>query len=462
MLFRSLYHDLDPNGREIRLLKLNLTPKLNKIRFKLETFELDQAPHFKALSYTWGTTRDQKTIWINRKKVLVSNNLHAFLQIFALHEDPSWIWIDQLCINQNRCKEKNHQVGMMGDIYRSAQATVVWLGPDRYRGLAFRFMRDSVDQLMRFLSQNLVEHIDRDERGDEEDADVLIQHHSMAKARVLAKMGEVLTQSQRKAIKRLAFLPYWERHWIAQEVMLSETDRRVLQFGKQRIDWKCFQEFRQMIFRAVMPVEYANVRHAPISHLLNLAMVCSSEHSNIYAWCAMTTFASASICQDLRDKVYGIQNLWIAELRLEVDYELPIREIYLRVVERWFRHLQIWHDTDSASFIQGAIRLAQGMRLTDVNFDVASAKVHEGFSKRVADVEKHLHNHDLRKKEDCCWEGLKDMLQLHVLSTAEDSTGAVRAAANNLPGKLRLDLGAQFRALFRLLKVLHGSRGDGG
>ena len=42
------------------------------------------------------------------------------------------IWIDAICINQSdkqsNMEEKNHQVGMMGEIYQSATEVLVWLG----------------------------------------------------------------------------------------------------------------------------------------------------------------------------------------------------------------------------------------------------------------------------------------------------------------------------------------------
>jgi hypothetical protein len=38
--------------------------------------------------------------------------------------------LDQICIDQNRVKERNQQVSMMGDIFKSARKVSVWLGED--------------------------------------------------------------------------------------------------------------------------------------------------------------------------------------------------------------------------------------------------------------------------------------------------------------------------------------------
>ncbi len=38
------------------------------------------------------------------------------------------LWADQICINQKDVEEKNSQVVMMGDIYRNARRTLIWIG----------------------------------------------------------------------------------------------------------------------------------------------------------------------------------------------------------------------------------------------------------------------------------------------------------------------------------------------
>ena len=41
------------------------------------------------------------------------------------------LWIDAICINQDDVFERNHQVRLMGDLYRSATSVLSWLGADR-------------------------------------------------------------------------------------------------------------------------------------------------------------------------------------------------------------------------------------------------------------------------------------------------------------------------------------------
>lgn len=52
------------------------------------------------------------------------------------------MWIDAVCIDQTNLLERNHQVGMMGDVYRNAMQVRAWLGLERHDSAeAYRWMR---------------------------------------------------------------------------------------------------------------------------------------------------------------------------------------------------------------------------------------------------------------------------------------------------------------------------------
>ncbi|KAI3579715.1 heterokaryon incompatibility, partial [Fusarium oxysporum f. sp. albedinis] len=54
--------------------------------------------------------------------------------IYVLDDiDNSFLWIDQICINQSDIDERNHQVPIMGNIYRKAYRVFVWLGTGGFR-----------------------------------------------------------------------------------------------------------------------------------------------------------------------------------------------------------------------------------------------------------------------------------------------------------------------------------------
>ena len=51
------------------------------------------------------------------------------LEAVRLTDKHRNIWIDALSINQPNTMERNHQVQMMGNIYKDAERVIVWLGP---------------------------------------------------------------------------------------------------------------------------------------------------------------------------------------------------------------------------------------------------------------------------------------------------------------------------------------------
>jgi hypothetical protein len=59
---------------------------------------------------------------------------YALRRLRALQENDEWayypIWIDALCINQTDSTERDDQVRMMSDIYKTAYGVVIWLGED--------------------------------------------------------------------------------------------------------------------------------------------------------------------------------------------------------------------------------------------------------------------------------------------------------------------------------------------
>lgn len=133
------YTRIDKLRREIRLLKI--LPGDGQIQLTTQTFDLDTSPDYVALSYVWGTETSPKNAILNGTAFEMRRNLHAALvnlrklqadgsedRLFAHH--APFFWIDAVCINQADGSEKNHQVAMMGDIYRRASQTVAWVGPE--------------------------------------------------------------------------------------------------------------------------------------------------------------------------------------------------------------------------------------------------------------------------------------------------------------------------------------------
>lgn len=123
--------------RTIRLLKIHpgSRPTPGGIDIEIEVHNIDQCPPYTSLSYTWGEAGEEVQISIAGKKFFVRKNLIAFLMIEVTkslkgleNHAGDLFWIDQLAIDQSNVKERNHQVGLMRDIYSNASLVIVWLG----------------------------------------------------------------------------------------------------------------------------------------------------------------------------------------------------------------------------------------------------------------------------------------------------------------------------------------------
>jgi hypothetical protein len=168
-----------PSPTCIRLLQLSPDTDRTNIRCSLKTFELQDAPTFRAISYTWGDSnvkipRGLKQARPSPKRVLsssrnikasvrlprhsiicdgrllkVTSNLRDALRMLAdathlshTSRTPSYYWIDALCMDQNNILERNDQVARMAEIYIKADDVVVWLGKeDEYTNDALITMR---------------------------------------------------------------------------------------------------------------------------------------------------------------------------------------------------------------------------------------------------------------------------------------------------------------------------------
>ncbi|GME28442.1 hypothetical protein DL768_008902 [Neofusicoccum parvum] len=122
----DIFRPLDDG--QIRLLLLQPGPVSEPLRGRLETVTLLRPPHYEALSYTWGDPERAEKLLVEDREVGITKNLHVALLHLRHATDVKALWVDALCICQEDHVEKSTQVRMMGDIFRNANRTWIWLG----------------------------------------------------------------------------------------------------------------------------------------------------------------------------------------------------------------------------------------------------------------------------------------------------------------------------------------------
>ncbi|KAL2060403.1 hypothetical protein VTL71DRAFT_9433 [Oculimacula yallundae] len=84
----------------------------------------------------WKRSQASKVIDINNGFDFgVTPNLYAALLQLRSRPTSTFIWIDQICIDQADQNEKIYQIALMGRIYQMATKTIVWLGPKNYQSV---------------------------------------------------------------------------------------------------------------------------------------------------------------------------------------------------------------------------------------------------------------------------------------------------------------------------------------
>lgn len=89
----------------------------------------------------------------------VTHNCFEALRSFRRRFRRRRLWIDAVCIDQREDvtskRERDHQVRIMGDIYRKAQRVLVWLGPEEpssAQTIAMLRLVATVDAARRYLN----------------------------------------------------------------------------------------------------------------------------------------------------------------------------------------------------------------------------------------------------------------------------------------------------------------------
>lgn len=127
-------------ARSIRVLELHPAPSISApIRCSLKAVSLNNYPewhaHYTALSYTWDGQSPSCEVDSDGFGLLITPNCDSAMRHLRHATETCVLWIDSICIDQSpeAVLERNQQVALMGEIYKSAAKVVIWLGPGNER-----------------------------------------------------------------------------------------------------------------------------------------------------------------------------------------------------------------------------------------------------------------------------------------------------------------------------------------
>lgn len=227
---------------EIRLLKIARHPEDNRLQGQIEIYNLiKEKPRYEALSYFWGPSgRDVPKFAIGGHEPVfdVFQNLYTALhRILSLTDEGEyrWLWIDQICINQENKDEKKAQLLLMGEIYKRAHDVLVWLGDPVPGVLDVAGYLDQIPDILKKIERNVVRigpnFLPSVTAGLPTDDDP-----------VWAIIVDILNKE------------WYSRVWTLQEAVLGK--RLVVYYGSNILDWK----FIHRLYRVYGSAPYMPLR----------------------------------------------------------------------------------------------------------------------------------------------------------------------------------------------------------
>lgn len=285
-----------PGERSIRLVTIHPGVGADDmiVSLHIEPFRQHGPPEYEALSYTWGSRKSPKTVYVgasDRATLRVTRNLSTALQHLRFPDRERVMWIDALCIDQTNDIEKGPQVSMMGQLFEWASRVVVWLGPEE------NWSDVAMERLAHIGSQIDVDWggIHRISPADFDGVNRSIAHPS----------GELpLDTKQSLAVSHLLNRSWFDRLWIRQEIFVAE-DRAVVCCGSQQMPWLVLRKALRL-FYSKRP-EPGNVIRLLEDRLHTIGgLVFQMRWTDIVSM--RGTFEKA-LCSDPRDYVYGIRAL---------------------------------------------------------------------------------------------------------------------------------------------------------
>ncbi len=205
-----IHEKLKLAGNSIRLFELLPGRWSETIRCNISQYAIHRRPPYVALSYTWGSSENSKSIFLNSMPFQIRENLWSFLWHLRSEENSQMLWADAICINQNDVQEKNFQVTLMGQIYERAEAVYAWLsGKSKTFDNAFEFL-------------NVI-------------TDAVTEWPRAARWKSMCKQNDRWLK-----LLHTFSLPYWRRMWIVQEVILNSY--LWIHYGWKKINWRKIED----------------------------------------------------------------------------------------------------------------------------------------------------------------------------------------------------------------------------
>ena len=301
------------NDHDIRVMIIEPARNIRDVitcTFRTISIKDDPKQEYSALSYAWGDSFEDNRhlteyIHCGSNVLRITRTLRQALQRIrnmaklGILAATLPIWIDAICINQRNTPERNHQVAIMGSIYRCCTSLFVWLGEE-------------------------VNAAD----GQENLSSILDPHrepwHSWP--------SQPLTEEQQKlAVKSLLRRPWFHRRWTVQEYLQSDEHLFVIGplmlTGKQFFDiikTHCGKLGLSGVLVITRPVASISCKRVVTDESWRVATKQFTLLDNLHHF-------SEALCRHPHDRVYALLSISTDAPLITVDYAHHVKRLYTHV-----------------------------------------------------------------------------------------------------------------------------------
>jgi len=267
---------------------------------------------YTALSYTWGAPIfDVQFQLSNKSSIQITTSLAAALRHLRDGETSTFLWIDQICIDQSSIPEKEQQIPLMRSIYSHATNTIIWLGDEGEDQPQIAF--DTLEMIHSRLQ--LIEG----EIGPEDFENL---HLPLPDA------------VEWKEVKKLLERPWFTRLWVVQEVILSLS--LYVKCARVVVPWDDFALWSGTLkYSGVQgwleKDTWTPLRQSGLETIFKLSTyrlftMSHEQQPSLLEGLTLTRYAQASVA---KDKIYGVLGITLASILPRYSDDISVQDVFL-------------------------------------------------------------------------------------------------------------------------------------
>lgn len=302
---------------EVRLLRI-IRGSHQPWTYELEHHILSEAPPYNTLSYVWGqSSRAQLLALQDGSSLRMNRNLAEAIPFLSPICTTGYLWVDQLCIDQENTAERNHQVRQMKQIYSRSERGLIWLGTELYQNAGFQRCVEAAKDI---YPKQLVHGTSQ---GYEDEY-----------LKLSGRFAALENEEQERIRSSLLRNPWFRRTWVLQEFILPIDVVVVL--GTTQLSMASVFALNVVInkHRDTECLSFFPLDNERLSSHIRFMMTLRNRRFDT-SWQGrgfdsnLLTLSPQTICSDRRDHVYGILGISdFGNRDIKPDYDADVSTVF--------------------------------------------------------------------------------------------------------------------------------------